>query len=166
LIGSLSLNAFVAAWLLAGALHWSGMIGDHHSWRHGHDMRWAAEQGDGRGFMRPRGMMHDLMRDEAADGQFGGLMDQHRAGLRAAFVDARSARRALHDLMDRAEETGQIDKPALADALTRVRQSTQSVQAQMHAALLDAAETLSVEEFEELIEHGRHRGDHHEYDDD
>jgi uncharacterized membrane protein len=144
LIGSLALNLFVVAWLLAAALHWSGVLGPGHwgmgrhagGWADGGPApHWQAGPDPGaRGFVRPRGFFHDFLEDrgDQEDRERGGPMRaifaEHGPGLRAAFQESRDARRRLHDLMERAEESGRLDKPALADALAAVRRSTQAVQ--------------------------------------
>lgn len=158
MIGSLTLNAFILAWLIAGALHWTGVIGPRH-WGMGHhaghwyESRWEHRHDDrARGFQAPRGMMRALLNGPPDDPALAALHRTHGARLQAAFLEARAARDRLGEIVRRAERDGRLDRAALDDALARMRVATQGVQEHLHAALLDAAETLPPEAFARLLD--------------
>ena len=170
LVASLALNLLVLAWAGMAALHWTGVIGHHggpgyHASHWGDGSRFA---GDGRGFQRPRGLFRSFLEDEdiGENPRLSALFSEYGPPLRSAFREARTARRQLHDLMEEAEDGRALDKAALGPALADVRATTASVQERMHALLLSAADTLSPEEFEELVEHGGPRRHHFGDDDD
>ncbi|MCR9219125.1 MAG: periplasmic heavy metal sensor [Alphaproteobacteria bacterium] len=158
LIGSLTLNAFVLAWLIAGALHWTGMMGPRH-WGMGHHAsHWYESRGEhryddrARGFQAPRGMMRALLNGPPDDPALAALYQAHGAPLQAAFLEARAARDSLGDIVRRAERDGRLDRAALDGALSRMRGATQGVQEHLHAALLDAADSLPPEAFARLLD--------------
>ncbi|MBP5856443.1 periplasmic heavy metal sensor [Marivibrio halodurans] len=163
LIGSLALNLLVLAWLGMAALHWSGVI-DHRGGFGHHDARqWESgpggpshHAGEGRGFQRPRGLFRAFLDERGIgdDARLRPIFERHGPALRAAFREARDARRRLRDLMAGAAEGDGLDKAALDGALAEVRRTTRAVQERMHATLLDAADVLTPEELEALVERG------------
>lgn len=163
LIGSLALNLLVLAWLGVAALHWSGVI-DHRGGFGHHDARhWEGapggpphHAGEGRGFQRPRGLFRAFLEERGIgdDARLKPIFERHGPALRAAFREARDARHELRDLMEAAASGGALDKAALGRALAEVRRATAAVQERMHATLLDAADVLTPEELERLVERG------------
>ena len=171
LLLSLALNLFILAWLGMGALHHSGVFdGRSGAGWHGHGPERmmgrspSAWHGPG-GFERPHGALRGFLFERPDDPSMAALYDRHGADLRAAFAEAWSARRTLHTMMERAEESGRVDSAALTDALAAVRAATARVQATLHRALVDAAETLPPERFEDLVEHRGLRPWRHDHND-
>ena len=163
LVLSLALNLFVLAWVGAAALHWTGVLGangwgGHHGGfgrhaAHWYEMREGREMRGPGAAIGPLGLfLDDRPPDDPA---LAALYARHAPAMREAFLAARDARARVRALLRESVDGGRVDAAALEDALGDVRRATETVQSHMHAALMDAAESLDPASFAALIERSR-----------
>jgi uncharacterized membrane protein len=141
---SVAINLFAAGFLVSRALHRS----------HGRkaDFGPSGERVDVSPFMGPRGLLGRVA-DARLAPRVREVMRAHGDELREGRGEMREQRRAVEDAL-RGEP---FDADALDQALLGLRQSTLAAQERMHAALVDVAKTLPVEDRRALARHGRGR---------
>jgi uncharacterized membrane protein len=129
LVISAALNLFALGFIAARSLR------PHEHGRHG-------EHGP---FMGPRGMMREGIGPEARP-LVDKVMAHHGDALRAERRELREARRAVRDaLLQEPFDAGQLER-----ALAGLRARTDSSQQRMHAALVELARTLPLEQRKHL----------------
>lgn len=140
LIGSIALNLFFIAW--AGAVtvrHW---IGHQHGYWRGDDMGWHERRGG------PMVGMRRLLDGDFEDHpELSALRERHADLLRAALEDTRMAHKAARDVLRDPDR----DPATLEAALLEVRRATRFSQQAIHETILDAAQSLSPDDFKTLM---------------